>query len=81
MFSLQAGSTPLADNHPQDRYLYDLTIYTGSRTEGGEWFTINNNHSVSGSVLDVHNDLIQTTVATNMAPCLSNMYLFDIKRT
>lgn len=27
---MQVGVTPLADNDPRDRYLYELVVYTGS---------------------------------------------------
>ncbi|KAK3095491.1 hypothetical protein FSP39_015311 [Pinctada imbricata] len=32
---IMAGSTPLPDNDPRDKYLYELTIFTGSRKNAG----------------------------------------------
>lgn len=32
---IKAGVSPLLDNDPRDRYLYELTFYTGSRSKAG----------------------------------------------
>lgn len=33
--AIKAGVSPLLDNDPRDRYLYELTVYTGSRSKSG----------------------------------------------
>lgn len=33
--AIKAGVSPLLDNDPRDRYLYEVTIYTGSRSKSG----------------------------------------------
>ena len=35
IFFSQAGATPLLDNVPQDKYLYELVFFTGSRKNAG----------------------------------------------
>mgnify|MGYP001795959201 CR=1 FL=1 len=32
---IQAGASPLLDNDPQDNYLYEITVFTGSRLGAG----------------------------------------------
>ena len=32
---LQAGAAPLPCNHPRDKYLYELVVYTGTRNNAG----------------------------------------------
>lgn len=33
---IQAGVSPLPDNDPRDKYLYEITLYTGSRKGAGK---------------------------------------------
>lgn len=33
---MQAGVSPLPDNDPRDKYLYEITLYTGSRKGAGK---------------------------------------------
>lgn len=33
---LKAGSSPLPDNDPRDKYLYEMTVFTGSRKGSGK---------------------------------------------
>ena len=33
---LQAGASPLPDNDPRDKYLYEITLFTGSRKGAGK---------------------------------------------
>ena len=32
---LQAGATPMLDNDPRDKYLYELMVFTGARKGSG----------------------------------------------
>ena len=32
---LQLGVTPLPDNHPMDKYFYQILVFTGFRKESG----------------------------------------------
>jgi len=40
---LQLGVTPLPDNDPRDRYLYEITVSTGLRKNAGTESKVNNN--------------------------------------
>ena len=33
----QAGATPMLDNDPRDKYLYEIMVFTGARKGSGMW--------------------------------------------
>lgn len=32
---MEAGSSPLPDNDPRDKYLYEIQVFTGARKDAG----------------------------------------------